>query len=78
MKRCFFILSFLITLVVQSQDIHKHQLWDGLLQAFVNEDGLVNYAAFKKKRLSLTGIFHNSTSNINQHNLQKPKKKLTL
>ncbi len=63
MKRCFFILSFFITLAIQSQDIHKHQLWDDLLQAFVDDDGLVNYAAFKTKEAELDRYL----SRLNKH-----------
>ncbi|QSS97800.1 DUF547 domain-containing protein [Psychroflexus sp. ALD_RP9] len=53
MKSVLLISVFLVTLAIQSQDIHKHKPWNDLLQAFVNDDGLVNYAAFKSKEAEL-------------------------
>lgn len=43
----------MFTLNSQSQDIHQHKIWNDLLESFVDDQGLVNYTAFKTKENTL-------------------------
>ena len=37
----------------QTESIHEHQIWDGILQKYVSEVGRVDYAGIKKDRSTL-------------------------
>lgn len=77
-----FIILLVLALVgsgqIQAQDIHKHKLWNQVLEKYVNNDGNVNYKALKNNHENLDAYLDRINENPPQPSWSENQKKAYL